>query len=155
MGKVYIVNLVEEERRQLIELTQKGHTSARTLKRAHILLLADAGKTDAEIAQILHTNDSTVKRTRERYVKDSLERALYERPRSGRPAILDGKREAYLIALACSTPPAGRKCWTMQLLADRLVELTDLESISDETVRTRLKKRSQALAAQRVVYPAG
>ena len=152
MTKKYVVELTDEERAQLIDLTSKGSTSARKIKRAHILLLAEAGKTDLEISQSLHTSVSTVERIRENFVENSLDRALNERSRPGRHLMLNGKQEAYLIALACSAPPPGRKCWTMQLLADRLVELGVIGSISDETVRLWLKKRYEALATRRMVH---
>jgi transposase len=138
--KVYVVDLTEEERAQLLELTRKGTTRARRLRRAQILLAADDGATDAIIAATLHVARATVERTRQRFVLGGLAGALDERPRPGAKAKLDGKAEAHLVALACSDPPEGRKRWTMQLLADRLVELERVEAISDETVRRALKK---------------
>ena len=85
-----------------------------------------------------------LERTRKRFVEEGLEAALNERPRAGGQRKLAGKQEALLVALACSTPPDERKCWTMQLLADKLVELKQVESISDETVRRTLKKTSSS-----------
>ena len=85
-----------------------------------------------------------MERIRKRFVEDGLEAALSEQPRPGGQRKLDGQQEAFLIALACSTPPEGRACWTMQLLADRLVELQVVEAISDETVRRTLKKTSSS-----------
>jgi transposase len=105
-----------------------------------MLLHAVEGLSDEEIADTLRVGLSTIHRLRQRFVEEGLEPALSERRRaSGRPK-LEGKQEAFLVALACSTPPAGRARWTMQLLADRLVELTAVEGISDETVRRALKK---------------
>jgi len=140
--KVYIVNLTEEERTYLLNLFKGGKHPSRKLTRARILLLADEGKTDQTIAEFLHVGISTVERTRKRFVEGNLEYALNERLRSGVKRILNGKEEAFLIALACSNPPEGRRNWTMQLLADKLVELGIAESISDETVRRILKKRT-------------
>lgn len=140
MIKIYIVDLTEEERTFLLKFIKSGKHSARKINRARILLLADEGKTDREIAEALHTNVPTVQRTRQRFVEGNLEYALNERPRPGGQKKLDGKAEAVLIALAHSAPLAGRKSWTMQLLADRLVELKVVDSISDETVRRELKK---------------
>lgn len=142
MGKKkYIVDLTKEEKKQLIELTQKGHKSARKIKRANILLLADAGKTDAEITESLHTSIPTVERTRKNFVEGGgLDFALNERRRPGRTPKLDAKGETVLIALAQSAPPEGRKRWTLQMLSDRLVELNVVETISRETVRQVLKK---------------
>jgi len=97
---------------------------------------------DATIAQMLHVGESTGHRTRQKCVEQGVELALSERPRRGGQPKLDGKGEAFLVATACSEPPAGRQCWTMQLLADRLVEVQLVESISDETVRKRLKKNA-------------
>jgi transposase len=108
--------------------------------RARILLLADEGKADREIAPVLHTGPSTVQRTRQRFVEGNLDRALNERPRRGRQKKLDEKDEAILETLAHSKPPAGRKRWTLQLLADRLVELKVVDCISYETVRQEVKK---------------
>lgn len=139
-NKIYVVDLTEEERTSLLDLTKRGTQSARNLKRAHILLLADAGKTDQEIAAVLHTSTPTVQRTRQRFVEGGLERALNEDPRPGGRKKLDVKGEAVLETLARSEPPEGRKRWTLQLLADKLVELKVVDSISYETVRQVLKK---------------
>ncbi len=108
--------------------------------RAHILLSADEARTDKHIAQALHTSPSTVERTRRRFVEGGLEHALNESPRPGGKRKLDGHKEAYLMALACSNPPEGKKRWSMQMLADRLVKLKVVDEISDETVRRMLKK---------------
>jgi len=140
MPSKYGVNLTEAERDQLINLTKKGKNSSRVFKRAQILLLASGGYGDAEIAQMLMVGESTVHRTRQRYVEEGVSEALAERPRPGRPEKLSPEAEAMLIATACSDPPQGRNAWTMQLLADSLVTLELVESISDQTVRTTLKK---------------
>lgn len=138
--KLYIVNLTADERQQLLDLVKKGRASARRLNRAHIVLQAHDGATDEAIAASLHVGRATVERTRKRFVEGNLERALHEDPRAGRAPMLDDKQEAWLIATACSTPPEGQKRWTMQLLADQMVQLKQVESISDETVRRTLKK---------------
>jgi len=140
MRKIYIVNLTDTERATLLDLIQKGTLGARKFKRAHILLHADEGATDKEIAASLHVGRATVERTRKRFVAGNLERALNEDPRPGGRLKLNAKQEAFLIATACSTPPEGHTRWTMQMLADKLVELKQVESISDETVRRTLKK---------------
>jgi transposase len=140
MAKKYIVNLTDQERETLLALTKKGSVRARKLNRAHILLQADAGATDAAIAAALHVGTATVERIRKRFVEGNLEGALSERPRPGGTPKLDGKGEATLVAWACSTPPDEAKVWTMQLLADKLVTLGVVDSISDETVRRMLKK---------------
>lgn len=139
--KIYTVNLTEDERTYLLNLFKGGKHPARKLNRARILLLADEGKTDEAIEEVLHIGFSTVGRTRKKFVEGGLEYALKELPRPGGERKLKGKQEAFLIALACSNPPEGRKIWTMQLLADKLVELGTVDSISDETVRRVLKKK--------------
>src|SRR5215203_4566122 len=138
--KKYVVDLSEEEREQLEVVTAKGTSKARRLRRAHILLLADEGLLDREIARAISAAVTTVERTRKRFVEEGLEAALSERPRPGARRKLDGRQEAYLVALACSDPPEGTKYWSMQLLADRLVEVGKVEEISDETVRRTLKR---------------
>jgi transposase len=140
MAKIYIVDLNEVEKEQLVELTKKGQPGARKIKRANILLLADMAKTDAEIATILHTSIPTVVRTRHKFIEGDLDFALTEQARSGRMPKITDKFEAILTTLAQSVPPAGHARWTLQLLADRLVTLTQLETISYETVRLVLKK---------------
>jgi transposase len=140
--KRYLVHLTDAEREDLQRMLRRGKQSARQLTRAHILLLADEGESDEAIARALHSSPSTVKRTRQRFVEESLEAALKERRRVGGQPMLNAKQQAVLVALACSEAPAGRTRWTMQLLADRLVEMGTVESISDETVRRTLKKTS-------------
>jgi len=144
-NKIYVVDLTEEERTFLLDFINRGTQSARKLRRARTLLLADEGKTDREIAEALHTSTPTVQRTRRRFVEGGLARALNEDPRPGARKKLDAKGEAVLEALARSEPPEGRKRWTLQLLADRLVELKVVDSISDETVRQELKKSGLSL----------
>jgi transposase len=143
--KIYIVDLTKEERTQLLEFIKSGKQSARKLNRARILLLADEGKADGEIAEALHTGTATVQRTRQRFVEGNLEGALNERPRPGGQKKLDEKGEAILETLAHSQPPEGRKRWTLQLVADRLVELKVVDSITYETVRQELKKSGLSL----------
>lgn len=140
MAKKYLVNLTEDERATLRTLTKQGTVAARQLTRAHILLHADGQATDEDIAQALPMGTATAERTRKRFVEAGLEAALNERPRAGGQRQLAGKQDAWLVALACRTPPDEWKCWTMPLLADKLVELKQVESIADETVRRTLKK---------------
>ena len=143
--KIYIVDLTKEERAYLLEFIKSDKKSARKLNRARILLLADEGKADSEIAKALHTGTATVHRTRQRFVTGNLEGALNEQPRPGGQKKLDEKGEAVLETLARSKPPAGRKRWTLHLLADRLVELKVIDDISHETVRQELKKNDVSL----------
>lgn len=143
--KIYIVDLTEEERTFLLALIKSGEHAARKLNRARILLLAHDGKSDREIAEVLHTSPPTIQRTRQRFVEGGLENALHERPRPGAGKKLGEKGEALLEMLARSAPPVGRKRWTLQLLADRLVELRAVDNISYETVRRELKKNVSSL----------
>lgn len=140
MAKKYTVNLTDNERKELHNLTNKGRSGARRLKRAHILLPADKGKTDREIAESLHIGISTVERIRRRFVEGGPENALNERRRPGKKRLPNGRQEAVLAAEACTDPPDGRKKWTMRLLADRLVEPGVTGSVSEDTVRRVLKK---------------
>ena len=139
-AKKYHVTLTNDERAQLLAMTKRGKVAARQVNRAHILLHAHTGTPDDVIAHALHIGTATVERPRKRFVEEGLEAALAERPRPGGRRKLAGRPEAFLIALACSAPPEERPCWTMQLLADTLVELDIVESISDETVRRTLNK---------------
>src|SRR5262245_51480225 len=139
MNVRYIVDLSEAERGELCELTRKGTASARRVKRANILLMADRRQhQDEEIARALGGGPSTIYRTKRRFVEGGLQHALSEARRKGGPRKLDPNEEATLVAIACTKPPDGRAKWTMQLLADRLVAVTDVGSISAETVRRRL-----------------
>lgn len=151
--KQFRVELGEDERVRLLLLTRQGKAPARTVLRAHILLRASEDAYDPETARSLHTSPATVQRVRRRFAEGGLERALYDRHRPGAAPKLDAKGEAQLIALACSTPPEGRSVWTLQLLADKLVELRVIDSISDESVRRTLgKKSAQALAQAALVH---
>ena len=140
MTDKYLVDLTAEEQGFLLDVIRKGKTTARRVARAHVLLRAAEGAADEEIAETLHLGLSTVHRTRQRFVDEGLTAALSERSRSGSPPTLTGKQAAFLIALACSTPPAGRQRWTMKLLADRLVEWRQIDTIAPNTVGRVLKK---------------
>jgi len=155
MPDKYVVNLTPGERSELAGLTSRGKLSVRKLKRAQILLAADKGQSDEAISQTLSVGLSTIHRTRQKYVEGGLEWALRERPRVGGSKKLDSKAEALLVAMACSEPPAGRGQWTMQLLADRMVELKVVESLSDETVRRTLQKTAEALVERAMVFSHG
>jgi transposase len=138
MNVRYRVELSQAERDELTTMLSKGKRAARKLKRAQILLAADAGCSDEEIGRTLVVGGSTVYRTKRRFVEGNLERALSEEPRPGAERKLTGKEEAMLVATACANPPEGRARWTPELLADAMVNLTAHESLSSETVRRRL-----------------
>ena len=141
-GKKYIVELTDEERQELRDLISKGKLSVRKVTRARILLKADEDWKDKAIVTALETSVATVERIRRRFVEGGLEKALNDDPRPGARHKLDLRGEAYLIALSCSPPPDDHDHWTLRLLADRLVELGRVESISHEAVRQYLKKTS-------------
>jgi len=134
----YRVELNEAERIQLAALLSGGKHPARKLKRAQILLAADAGIADETIASSLSVGGSTVYRTKRRFVEGNLEFALSEEARPGVARKLSGKEAALLVATACSSPPQGRTRWTLDLLAGAMVRLTEHEGLSRETVRRRL-----------------
>jgi transposase len=144
--KRYVITLTADERAELGRLTCGGRRSARTIARARVLLLADQGEhgpgwEDRRVAEAVGCGHRTVERIRERFVLEGLEAALTHKPQARRrPRRLDGRAEAKLVALACAAAPDGRKSWTLQLLADRLVELRVVDTVSKETVRRALKK---------------
>ena len=140
MAHKYLVDLSDDEQGDLLDVIHKGKTTARRVARAHVLLQAAAGATDAEIAVTLHLGIASMHRIRQRFVDEGLTAALSERSRIGSPPVLTGKQAAFLVALACSTPPAGRHRWTLKLLADRFVELRQVDLISPDTVGRVLKK---------------
>jgi len=149
--KKYLVTLTDEERQVLHELTSAGKAAAFKQTHARILLKADQAEggpswPDERIAEALDVGRATIARVRQRFVEQGLEVALGRKQREhpGRLRKLDGRAEARLIALACSAPPQGRKEWTMRLLADRLVELEVVDTVSDETVRRVLKKTNSS-----------
>lgn len=147
MGRqqIYVVKLSSKEKKELIGVITKGTESAALIRHAHILLNSDIngpGLPAAEVAQRFHCCTNTVLKIKKRYVESGLTAALERKSRKNPPRkrVLDGKGEAHLLALSCSKAPEGRNGWTMQLLADKMVELKIVESISDETVRRTLKK---------------
>ncbi len=150
---MYTFHLTEQERGDLLDLIRKGKAAARKRLHAQVLLLADdrpdqPRRTNEEIAQVVQIGHATVARVRQRMVEQGLEAALNpRRQKRWKTPRLDGEKEAQLVRLACSQPPEGRQRWTLQLLADHLVELKIVNTICDETVRRVMKKkRAQAVA---------
>ena len=145
-AKIYKVTLTNEERAKLTTIISKGRGNVRRMRRAQMLLLADENQPDgawkdAAIAKALHAHARTVERTRGKCVLKGLEAALnHTRPQKKRSKVLDGAAEAKLVQLACGQAPDGLEQWTLQLLADKLIELEVVETVSRETVRTTLKK---------------
>src|SRR5215471_1484949 len=144
MAKRYRVTLTDEERERLERLTRKGTASVRMVRRAQALLLAAEDRRDEDIATGLRIGVATVERTRRRCVEEGVEASLRERPRPGARPKLGPKERAFVVALACTKPPEGRERWTMQLLADRVVELEVVPDITDESIRRLLKRTSSS-----------
>jgi transposase len=138
MNVRYRIDLSQIERAELRALLSGGKHASRKLKRAQILLAADAGGSDEEIARSVGVGGSTVYRTKRRFVEGNLDRALSDEPRPGAERKLSSKEEALLVATACASPPEGRARWTLELLAGAMVKLTEHKSLSHETVRRRL-----------------
>ena len=152
----YHVELSEAERCELTALVGSGKHYARKIKRAQILLAADSGLSDEDIAAAVAVGGSTVYRTKRRFVEGNLEAALNEEPRAGADRKLTSNEEALLIATACSSPPEGRARWTLELLAGAMVKLTDHDSLSRRDHPPTLgREPSQALAEGHVVHPQG
>lgn len=143
--KKWVVELTREEREELLEIVTKGGGAAYKIKHANILLKADQGKygeswSDEAIAKAYHCQSNTVFNVRKRFVEEGFERALGRNNRKNYERKLDGEQEAQLTVLACSDPPEGRSRWTMVLLAERMVELEIVDSLSPATIQRTLKK---------------
>ena len=149
--KKYIVTLTEQERSSLEDLTKKGKSPAYKVNHGRILLLADTNRSeggwkDLDISQTLNISVATIERVRQRLVEQGLEAALSRKqPQNRRQRRLDGEQEAHLIALTCSSPPEGQGRWTLRMLAERMVELDYVKTLSHETVRQTLKKTNSNL----------
>ena len=149
MNKKYIVRLTDDERQHLVHMTKSGKTAAYKIKHAHILLPVDANGphgSDEHVANDFRCHGNTVRNVRQRFVEQGVEAALARQKQrtTSRQRLLDGAQEAHLIALRCGPPPQGQAKWTLQLLADQLVALHVVETISYETVRQTLKKTSSS-----------
>lgn len=149
--KKYHVQLTQEQRHQMQELVNAGKAPARKLIHARVLLKADEGEhgpawTDERISEALEVSPATIQRIRQRFIEHGLDEALNRRPQPERPdkRIIDGEREAHLIALSCSKAPEGRKRWTMRLLAEKLVQLGYVDQVSHKTVWVTLKKTNSS-----------
>lgn len=145
------LTLTETDKQHLTELLSKGQVKARVIRRATGLLQLHQGATLQAVAELLGVNYNTVAAWRDNYLADGLD-CLPDKPRTGRPPVFDGKQRAKITALACSDTPVGRAKWSLQLLADKAVELKLVESISPSKVRAILKKRPPAASEKDVVY---
>jgi transposase len=145
MQKKFVVELTSEERKQLTMLINKGKTAGYRIRHAQMLLKIDQGEhgpawSDTRVAEAFGAHITTLERLRKRFVEEGLEAALERHNRKNYTRKLDGDAEAHLIAIACSEPPEGRSEWTLRLLADKLVELNVVDSVSHMTVSRTLKK---------------
>ena len=138
--KKHEVVLLPNEKKKLKAIISTGQNKAAVIRRAHILLKVDEGKTDAEISEILYVSEQTIRRTRLRYETEGLQVALEDKPHPKPAPKLTEQEEAHLVAVTCSTPPAGRAHWTLELLQDRLIQDGIVLGIAPETVRLLLKK---------------
>lgn len=154
--KPILISLSADERLYLDKMVRTGSGSARAIARARILLLCDRScgqfRSDDEVAEAVMVHPQTVYNVRRRYASSGLDGAIHDKPRPGAVPKLTGDIEAQLVVLACSDPPEGHSRWTLQMLADKLVELEFVDSISPVTVHRRLKKPSQALASKLLVH---
>lgn len=144
MRKAQPIQLSGEQRAELEALIRTGNAAARVQNRARILILSSEGKSEAEIVAALHTSPTTIYSARSHFRKEGLQRALYDKPHFGRPPRITGDVQAKLAMLACSTPPQGRERWTLKLLADKMVELEYIDTISDQAVYYTLKKTNSS-----------
>lgn len=150
----YIIKLSETDRKRLESVISSGSAKARTITRARVLLLSDRSqgeiRSNAQVMDALQISTSLLYQTRKRYIDEGLESALTERPRPGHVPVLTGEVEAHLTMIACSDPPSGHAKWTLRLLADKIVELGLVESISHVAVHKKLKKMNLSLGGCRV-----
>ena len=137
---IFVVKLTDEDREYLNQFIRHGKANVRSVTRARTLLMADEGYSNKDIVEVLKITRPTVNSTRKRYCQEGLDSAINDKPRSGAPPKIDGTIEAQVTLLACSEPPEGRSTWTMQLLADKIVELDVIESISAMSIQRILKK---------------
>ena len=146
MRKKYRIKLTKGQRKRLEDLTRRGSVKVREYKRARVLMLAGEeqgqANTDEQIAEQVGVSTATVQRVRQRFVQEGLEVALHDKPRPGAPPKFSGRQKALVTALACTQPPEGHARWSLRLLADKLVELEEMDDISYRTVGRILKKTS-------------
>jgi len=142
---IFVAKLTDEDREYLNQFIGHGRASVRSVTRARILLMADEGYSNKDIVKVLKITRPTVNRTRKRYCEEGLDSAINDKPRSGAPPKIDGTIEAQVTLLACSKPPEGKSTWTLKLLADKIVEMEVVESISAMTVQRILKKAKPSL----------
>lgn len=140
MEKEYVVKLTSKERQRLLAIVNKGQNKAAVIRRAHILLKSDEGKSERQIGEQLYIHEDSVRNTRKGFVEDGLEAALADKAKPKREPKLNEQQQAHLVAVACSQPPEGQARWTLDLLVAHLLNDGIVAEISPETVRLALKK---------------
>lgn len=140
MDKEYVVKLTAKERDRLLAIVNKGRNKAAVIRRAHVLLKSDEGKSDGLISELLYIHEDTVRNVRKRFVEDGLQAALEDKAAPAHESKLNEQQQAHLVAIACSTPPEGQARWTLELLVTQLVKDGVVDGISPEAVRLALKK---------------
>ncbi len=145
--KKHEVTLLLNEKKKLKAIVSSGQNKAVVIRRAHILLKADEGKTDVEISAMLYVSEQTIRRTRLRYATEGLQVALEDKPHPKPASKLNEEQEAHLVAVTCSAPPAGHARWTLELLQERLIEDDIVSGIAPETARLLLKKTNSSLGS--------
>jgi transposase len=140
MDKEYVVKLTPKERQRLLAVVNKGQNKAAVIRRAHILLKSDEGKSDRQISELLYIHEDSARNTRKRFAEDGLQAALEDKTKPKRGTKLNEQQQAHLVAVACSQPPEGQARWTLELLVAQLVKDGIVEEISPEAVRLALKK---------------
>jgi transposase len=140
MEKAYVVKLSPKERQRLLAIVNKGQNKAAVIRRAHILLKSDEGKSDREISEVLYIHEDSVRNTRKRFVDDGMQAALEDKAKPPPAPKLNEQQQAHLVAVACSQPPEGQARWTLELLAAQMVKDGIVAAISPESVRLALKK---------------
>lgn len=140
MKKEDVVKLTPKERQRLLAVVNKGQNKAAVIRRAHIVLKSDEGKSDGQISEMLYIHEDSVRNIRKRFVEDGLQAALEDKAGPKRAPKLNEQQQAHLVAVACSHPPEGQARWTLDLLVTELIKAGVVESISPEGVRLALKK---------------
>lgn len=151
-AQINVVNLSKEEREELLSITAHRARSAQEIRRAHILLLTDRSlgvcREDQEIASFLNVTPMTVINTRRKFCQNGL-KSIHHKKGGGRPRFINGEVEAHIVATACSHPPEGKKCWTLELIANRVIALKELDSLSRQSVYRTLKKTKRSLGSRK------
>jgi len=147
--QIFKVKLNKKQEQELLEIIRYGKRPVRQVKKAQILLFANEGKIDKEIAELLHITWVTVQKTRRQFCEEGMAAVLKRKPVPGRPKKVDGRVEAEIMAIALSDPPKGQAKWTLRMISNYVVELEIIQSLSHESVRRTLKKKKLSIGLQK------